>query len=111
MDQLSSGLHGVALLLDDLLISGANAEQHLQNLHSLLQHSQDKGLRCSLEKCCFAQLLVEYLDYTLSQNSISKGHKVNAITKMPPPTAVPALSSFLDSAVRQQVHTEPFSTD
>ena len=91
MDELTSDLHEVAVYLDDLLISGANAEEHLQNLQALLQHLQDIGLCCNLEKCCFAQSSVEYLDHTLSWDGISKGHKVDAITKMSPPTSVSAL--------------------
>ena len=68
MDQLTRDLSGVAVYLDDLLVSGANAEEHLQNLQALLQRLQDKGLRCNLEKCCFAQSSVEYLGHTLSRD-------------------------------------------
>ena len=32
MDQLVGDLPGVAVYLDDILVSGANAEEHLQNL-------------------------------------------------------------------------------
>ena len=53
MDQLTSDLNGVAVYLDDILISGNNAEEHLQNLNALLQRLDDKGLRCRLEKCVF----------------------------------------------------------
>ena len=61
MDQLTSDLRGVAVYLDDLLVSGANALEHLQNFRALLQRLQDKGLRCNLRKCIFAQPSVEYL--------------------------------------------------
>lgn len=97
MDQLTRDLSGVAVYLDDLLVSGANAEEHLQNLQALLQRLQDKGLRCNLEKCCFAQSSVEYLGHTLSRDGISKGHKVNAVLQMPPPKDVSTLRSFLGS--------------
>ena len=43
MDQLTSDLHGVAVYLDELLVSGANAQEHLQSLWVLLQHPQDKA--------------------------------------------------------------------
>ncbi|XP_045117643.1 uncharacterized protein K02A2.6-like [Portunus trituberculatus] len=62
MDQLTSDLRGVAVYLDDILVSGSNAEEHLQNLRALLQRLQDKGLRCNLEKCIFAQPSVDYLE-------------------------------------------------
>ena len=44
MDQLTSDLKGVAVYMDDLLVSGADARQHLKNLRALLQRLQDRGL-------------------------------------------------------------------
>ena len=97
MFQLTNDLKGVAVYLDDILVSGATAEDHLQNLRALLQRLQDKGLRCRLEKCIFAQPSVEYLGYQLSQSGISKSTKVDAVLEMPPPKDVPSLRSFLGS--------------
>ena len=51
MDQLTSDLPGVAVYLDDILVSGSTAQEHLNNLKRLLQRLSDKGLRCRLEKC------------------------------------------------------------
>lgn len=97
MENLTSDLRGVAVFLDDILVSGATAEEHLHNLRALLCRLQDKGLRCNREKCAFAQSSVEYLGHTLSRHGIAKGHKVDAIAKMPPPTNVASLHSFLGS--------------
>ena len=55
MDQLTSDLPGVAVYLDDIFVSGATAQEHLNNLKRLLQRLSDKGLHCRLEKCSFAQ--------------------------------------------------------
>ena len=95
--QLTSDLKGVAVYLDDILVSGENAEDHLHNLHQLLQQLQDKVLRCRLEKCQFAQPSVEYLGHTLSHRGIAKGGKVDAVLKMPQPSNVPSLKSFWGS--------------
>ena len=51
MDKLTSDLQGVAVYMDDILVSGATASEHLQNLRSLLKRLEEKGLRCRLEKC------------------------------------------------------------
>ncbi|KFD62340.1 LOW QUALITY PROTEIN: hypothetical protein M514_25463 [Trichuris suis] len=59
MEQLTSDLRGVAVCLDDILVSGNNAEEHIQNLRALLERLNEKGLRCKLEKCSFAQPSVE----------------------------------------------------
>ena len=95
MDQLISDLRGVTSYMDDILVSGANASEHLQNLRALLQRLQDKGLRCRKEKYLFARASVEYLGYTLSSNGVSKGRKADAVRMMPAPTNVSSLRSFL----------------
>ena len=97
MEQLTSDLRGVAVYLDDILVSGTTAQEHLENLRALLKRLSKKGLRCRLEKCSFAQPVVEYLGHTLSSEGIAKGPKVDAIKQMPPPTDVSSLSSFLGS--------------
>lgn len=97
MEQLTSDLNGVAIYLDDILVSGESANEHLKNLQALLQRLQDKGLRCNLEKCVFAQPSVEYLGHTLSHQGIAKGYKVKDVLEMPPPKDVAGLRSFLGS--------------
>nr|KAG5698933.1 hypothetical protein BaRGS_024854 [Batillaria attramentaria] len=97
MENLTSDLPGVAVFQDDILTSGKDAKDHLSNLERLLTRLNDKGLRCRREKCPFAQPSVEYLGHTLSAEGISKGSKVEAVLKMPPPTDVSSLKSFLGS--------------
>ena len=97
MTQLTSDLKGVAVYLDDILVSGKNAEDHLENLRQLLQKLQDHGLHCRLDKCEFAKPTVEYLGHTLSSQGISKGKKVDAVRKMPRPHNLSTLKSFLGS--------------
>ena len=42
MDKLTSDLQGVAVYMDDILVSGATASEHLQNLRSLLKRLEEK---------------------------------------------------------------------
>ena len=95
MDRLTMDLPGVATYLDDILVSGIDAEDHLSNLRRLLQRLQDKGLCYRQEKCHFAQPYVEYLGHLLSQLGIAKGPKVDAVLKMTAPTNVSRLKTFL----------------
>ena len=89
MDQLTRDLPGVAVYLDDILVGGSSPQEHLSNLRRLLQRLYEKGLRCRMEKCSFAQPSVEYLGHMLSQKGIATGPKVEAVQKMPAPTNVP----------------------
>ena len=78
MNQLTSDLTGVAVYLDDILISGTTAEDHLNNLRQLLKRLNDKEFRCRIKKCVFAEDSVTYLGHTISPNGISKGPKADA---------------------------------
>lgn len=97
MDDLTMDLPGVAVYLDDILVSGKDAADHFQNLRRLLDRLHSKGLRCKKEKCSFAQPEVEYLGHVLKHDGIYKGHKVDAVFNMPAPKDVSALKSFLGS--------------
>ena len=46
MNKLTKDFQGVAVYMDDILVSGATAAEHLQNLHALLRRLEEKGLRC-----------------------------------------------------------------
>ena len=51
IDQLTKDLAVVAAYLDDILLSGKDAKDHLQNLTGILQGLNDRGIRCRLGKC------------------------------------------------------------
>ena len=95
MDRLTQDLPGEATYMDDILVSGADAESHLSNLRGLLQRLDAKGRRCRKEKCVFAIESIGYLGYILSKEGISKGPKVDAVTNMPNPENVSELRAFL----------------
>ena len=97
MNQLTSDLPGVAVYLDDILVSGANAEDHLKNLRNLLKRLDEHNLRCRLEKCQFAQPTVEYLGHKLTAHGLEKGVKADAVAQMPAPKDESGLKSFLGS--------------
>ncbi|KAG0720105.1 Transposon Tf2-6 polyprotein [Chionoecetes opilio] len=97
MEQLTSDLPGVAVYLDDILVSGSNAAEHLRNLRGLLHRLDANGLRCRREKCSFAEPQIEYLGHVLSTGGVAKGTKVDDVIKMPAPTDATSLRSFLGS--------------
>ena len=97
MDELTRDLSGVAVYLDDILVSGSTVEEHLRNLQHLLKRLENKVLRCRKSKCLFEQPCIEYLWHVLTSNGIAKSPKVGAVIAMPPPTDVASLRSFLGS--------------
>ena len=81
MDQLTSDLQGVAVYIDDILVSGATASEHHQTLHCM----ESKGLRCQSEEVCRVR------------RGITKGPEVNDVMQMPAPGNVSGLPTFLGS--------------
>ena len=50
-----------------------------------------------MEKCIFVQPSVEYLGHTLSKDGVAKGSKIDAVLRMPPPTDIGTMRSFMGS--------------
>ena len=67
MDNILQGMTNVICYIDDILITGINDNQHLENLAEVLRRFEKHGLRLKKSKCMFLQTEVEYL-----------GHKVDA---------------------------------
>jgi len=110
MEQFTRALSGVAAYLDKILVCRATAEDHLTNLWILLQQLLDRGLRCNREKCIFAECSVEYLGHRLSHDNIAKGSRIKVFKKMPAPTDVSSLKSFLGSVQFYNKFLPNFST-
>ncbi|XP_049524460.1 uncharacterized protein K02A2.6-like [Dermacentor silvarum] len=86
MDNLFRGMRHVAVYLDDILVTGTDDGDHLQNLHNVLARLQDAGLKLKLEKCVFLAPSVEYLGHVISQAGLSPApRKVDAVLKAPKP--------------------------
>jgi len=76
--QLVQDLSGVTVCLNDILNSGVDAKDHLENLCKVLQRLLDNKLQCRLEKCVFAKASADCLGHQLSSEGIAKGHKIEA---------------------------------
>ena len=82
--------------IDDILITGANDEEHIHNLEAVLSCLEKAGLRLKLKKCQFMLPAVEYLGHQITAQGLQPtDEKVQAIKKAPAPTSVSQLKSFL----------------
>ncbi|XP_070382482.1 uncharacterized protein [Dermacentor albipictus] len=59
MDKLFRGMRHVAVYLDDILVTGSDDGDHLQNLRNVLARLHNAGLKLKLEKCVFLAPSVE----------------------------------------------------
>uniref|UniRef100_A0A5S6R3L9 RNA-directed DNA polymerase n=2 Tax=Trichuris muris TaxID=70415 RepID=A0A5S6R3L9_TRIMR len=96
MDQLVSDIPGCVAYLDDIIVTGANESEHLNNLDSLLRRLEENGLRCRVQKCKFFQREVEYLGHVLSANGLCPSEtRVQAIKALPRPRNLQELQAFI----------------
>ena len=86
MDIILQSLQHVAAIQDDILITGKDDGQHIQNLSTVLSRLDSYGLRLQLGKCKFMQRSVTYMGCVISAVGISPTEeKVEAIKKAPCP--------------------------
>lgn len=63
MTALLAGVPGVAVLIDDVIISGRTMPEMSQRLEKVLQRIETAGLRLNMSKCKFAKERVEFLGF------------------------------------------------
>ena len=96
MESILHGIPKVVVYLDDILITGANDEEHLKNLSEVLSHMQSAGLRLRKDKCKFMSLSVVYLGHRIDAQGLHPtSEKVAAIQQAPTPQNSTELRAYL----------------
>ena len=82
--------------VDDILVSGKNDEEHLQNLRQVLKELECSGLTLKLTKCSFMKDEVTYCGYVINKHGAKPmPGNVEAVMKAPAPTNLTELRGFL----------------
>ena len=90
------GLPYVQCLLDDIVVTGRNDDEHLRNLENVLKRLHEYGLSVNKNKCEFFKDQIEYCGYVVDCFGVHKSKsKINAIVKCKTPANVSDLRSFL----------------
>ena len=90
------GIPNVCVYLDDILITGHNEKDHLNNLDAVLTRLGDAGMRPKQKECAFTLPTVEYLEHHISEEGLRPTQeKVRATTEAPAPQNVTQLRAFL----------------
>ena len=96
MDTVCSGLTGVFIYLDDILIASTDVEQHRRDLVSLFDRLEEHGLVINQSKCVFGVQSIEFLGHKVSRDGITPlEKKVSAVRNFPRPSSVNELQRFL----------------
>ena len=96
MNTVLEGIPHVICYIDDILVTGTNDANHVQNLATVLEHLEKLGLRLKKEKFSFLQKSVEYLGHKIDGKGLhALLSKIRAMTKAPTPRNVTELRAFL----------------
>ena len=96
MSSLLANMPGVAVLLDDIIITGRSYEEMYNRLDIVLNCIAKAGLRLNKDKCRFAQNSVEFLGFVIDAEGIRPAaSKIEAIMNTPVPKNVQQLQAFL----------------
>ena len=87
------------VFMDDFSVYGSTFEQCLQNLEKVLQKCEEVNLVLNWEKCHFMVQTGVVLGHVVSSKGIEVDKaKIEVIEKLPPPTNVKGVRSFLGHA-------------
>ncbi|EYC13949.1 hypothetical protein Y032_0042g619 [Ancylostoma ceylanicum] len=96
MNKMVTGLRGVAIYLDDILVCGRTEQEHMENLFALFERISEYGFKVRIEKCSFAKPEIRYLGFIMDKNGRRPNpEKIEAIKSMVEPTNVGQLRAFL----------------
>ncbi|XP_037929169.1 uncharacterized protein K02A2.6-like [Teleopsis dalmanni] len=96
MEEVTAGIPNCAVYLDDIIVTGRNNKEHLNNVFKIFQRLEEYGLTCKSEKCSFAQEQVDYVGHVINVNGLMpRGKRVEAIKLMPRPRNIQEVEAFI----------------
>ena len=96
MSQLVDHIPGVAVLLDDICVSGSTKREHDDRLTAVLKILEKNGVTLNAEKCQFDKTKIRYLGYIVDADGIQPDEeKIRAIKEYPAPNDITQLRRFL----------------
>uniref|UniRef100_A0A914CIN6 RNA-directed DNA polymerase n=1 Tax=Acrobeloides nanus TaxID=290746 RepID=A0A914CIN6_9BILA len=96
MDSMVSGLSGTTCYMDDIIVTGKDLKEHKKNLLAVFARIAEYGFKIKLEKCTFFSNEIKYLGHIINKEGRRPDPaKTQAISKMPAPTNVKEVRSFL----------------
>ena len=96
MDQVLEGIPMTRCILDDIITSGENDEDHLQNLRTIFERLATYGLKANNAKCEFFKSSIKFCGHVISDKGLQQDEsKVKAIVEAPAPQNVSELLSWL----------------
>lgn len=84
------------MYIDDILVTGATKQEHLNNLEKVLDHLEQAGIQLKREKCSLMLPKVKYFGHVIDKDGLTPSEaKTRAIVNAPAPRNVTELRSLL----------------
>ena len=86
----------IVVYVNDIMITGASEEEHLEILNRVLEPLETTRLRVKKYKCKFMVPSVEYLGYLIDAKGLHPtSEKIQAVKEAPSPKSVQELKAYL----------------
>ncbi|XP_053400415.1 uncharacterized protein K02A2.6-like [Mercenaria mercenaria] len=96
IEQVVGDIPNVEVILDDMIVTGQDDNEHLETLEKVLSRLSEYGLKVNVEKCVFMNDKVVFCGHEITKDGLHKTtEKINAIKDAPPIKNVRDLRSFL----------------
>ncbi|XP_053395664.1 uncharacterized protein K02A2.6-like [Mercenaria mercenaria] len=96
IEQVVGDIPKVEVILDDMIVTGQDDNEHLETLEKVLSRLSEYGLKVNIEKCAFMNDKVVFCGHEITKDGLHKTtEKINAIKDAPPIKNVRDLRSFL----------------
>ncbi|XP_053374212.1 uncharacterized protein K02A2.6-like [Mercenaria mercenaria] len=96
ISEILDDIDGVEVIMDDILVTGTNTEEHDQRLKEVLQRLEDNNLKLSKDKCDIRKNSVSYVGHTLTSDGLKPDpEKIRAVLDMKPPQNKQQVKTFI----------------
>eukprot|EP00117_Sycon_ciliatum_P001177 scpid20930/ scgid6949/ Transposon Ty3-G Gag-Pol polyprotein; Gag3-Pol3; Transposon Ty3-1 TYA-TYB polyprotein; Capsid protein; p24; Spacer peptide p3; Nucleocapsid protein p11; Ty3 protease; p16; Spacer peptide J; Reverse transcriptase/ribonuclease H; p55; Integrase p61; Integrase p58 len=96
VSNLLDHLPGVAVHMDDIIVSGTTMEEHDRHLAAVLAVLREANVTLNKDKCCFRQSQVTFLGHIVTAGGVLPNPaRVSALQNLPAPTNVTELRQIL----------------
>ena len=92
MEELLEGLRGSECYQDDIIVHGRTVEEHNSVLQTVLQRTNESGLKFNQQTCLFSQSELEFLGHKIGRDVTNPySNKVRSIVYLEQPSNVSEL--------------------
>ena len=96
VDQILQNIPRTQVIMDDLIITGESDQEHLKNLHQVLERLHDYNVRAEITKCEFFKESITYSGHRIDKHGHHKmPDKIDAVVNAHRSTNVTLLRAYL----------------